>query len=86
MEGLGGLRGWRWIFIIEGLITCVLAIMGYFLIIDFPDKVLRRKSFLTPEEVELIKASLEKDRGDATHDQITLRKIVSTLGRWQLWI
>lgn len=86
MEGLGGLRGWRWIFVMEGIITCVLAIMGYFLIIDFPDKVLQKKSFLTPEEVDLIKAELEKDRGDSVHDSFTLKKTLQTLGRWQLWI
>ncbi|KAI2433615.1 hypothetical protein LOZ19_005422, partial [Ophidiomyces ophidiicola] len=86
MEGLGGLRGWRWIFIMEGIITCVLAILGYILIIDFPDKVLQKKSFLTVEEVDLIKSQLEKDRGDAVHDEFTLKKVFKTLGRWQLWI
>ncbi|EEP80516.1 predicted protein [Uncinocarpus reesii 1704] len=86
MEGRGGLRGWRWIFVIEGLITCALAILGYFLIIDFPDKLLKKKSFLTPEEVELIKAELDKDRSDAVHDPITLQKIVRTLTRWELWV
>ncbi|KAI1966699.1 hypothetical protein LOZ58_000187 [Ophidiomyces ophidiicola] len=86
MEGLGGLRGWRWIFIMEGIITCALAILGYILIIDFPDKVLQKKSFLTVEEVDLIKSQLEKDRGDAVHDEFTLMKVFKTLGRWQLWI
>lgn len=86
MEGLQGIRGWRWIFIIEGIITCVLAIMGYLLIIDFPDKVLQKKSFLTPEEVELIKSRINKDRGDAEHDAITFKKVIVTLGRWQIWI
>ncbi|EFW21374.1 hypothetical protein D8B26_001582 [Coccidioides posadasii str. Silveira] len=86
MEGLGGLRGWRWIFVIEGLLTCVLAMMGYYLIIDFPDKLLKKKSFLTAEEVELIKAELDKDRGDAVHDPITPMKVLKTLSRWQLWI
>ncbi|KAK2732399.1 hypothetical protein FQN57_002922 [Myotisia sp. PD_48] len=71
MEGLGGLRGWRWIFVIEGIITCVLAIFGYFLIIDFPDKVRDKKSFLTEEEVDLIKEGLARDRGDAEFDPIT---------------
>lgn len=37
LEGKGGLRGWRWIFIVEGLITIVLGIAGYWLLVDFPD-------------------------------------------------
>jgi len=36
MDGIAGYRGWRWIFIIEGVITCVLGIAGYFALVDFP--------------------------------------------------
>ncbi|KAK9246666.1 major facilitator superfamily domain-containing protein [Lipomyces tetrasporus] len=36
MNGLGGLAGWRWLFIIDGLIGLPIAILGYFAIPDFP--------------------------------------------------
>ena len=36
MDGVAGYRGWRWIFIIEGIITCLLGLGGYFLLVDFP--------------------------------------------------
>lgn len=36
MEGTGGLRGWRWLFIIEGAATIVWAFCAYFLLLDFP--------------------------------------------------
>jgi MFS family permease len=36
MEGTGGLRGWRWLFIIEGAATIVWAIIASFLLLDFP--------------------------------------------------
>jgi len=36
MEGTGGLRGWRWLFIIEGVATIVWAICAYFILLDFP--------------------------------------------------
>ena len=32
----GGIAGWRWIFILQGLITCLLGLAGYILIVDFP--------------------------------------------------
>ncbi|KAK2789344.1 hypothetical protein FQN53_002186 [Emmonsiellopsis sp. PD_33] len=87
MDGLSGISGWRWIFIIEGLMTCFLAILGYFLIVDFPDKLSNfKRPFLTQDEVDIIKAQLNRDRSDAEHDEFTLRKVVRTLGRWQLWI
>lgn len=36
MEGTGGLRGWRWLFIIEGVATIVWAMCAYFILLDFP--------------------------------------------------
>ncbi|KAI9753977.1 MAG: hypothetical protein M4579_004907 [Chaenotheca gracillima] len=46
MDMVGGLEGWRWIFILEGMATVLCAILGYFTVFDFPDTA----SFLTPEE------------------------------------
>lgn len=46
MHGVGGLEGWRWIFILEGLVTVLAAIASYFLLYDFPETA----SFLTEEE------------------------------------
>ncbi|GJP88007.1 hypothetical protein AlacWU_00906 [Aspergillus niger] len=46
MNGVGGYSGWRWIFIIEGLATVVVAVMSYFLLYDYPDTA----SFLTRDE------------------------------------
>ncbi|RSM15177.1 hypothetical protein CDV31_005111 [Fusarium ambrosium] len=36
MDGMAGLEGWRWIFIIEGLFTVIVAIMCVFLLCDSP--------------------------------------------------
>ncbi|KAI1259316.1 MFS general substrate transporter [Xylariaceae sp. FL1019] len=46
LDGLGGLAGWRWIFILEGLATVVVAIAAFFLLYDFPETA----TFLTEEE------------------------------------
>jgi sugar phosphate permease len=46
MDGVGGYAGWRWIFILEGILTVVVAIAAFFLLHDFPETA----SFLTPEE------------------------------------
>ncbi|KAF2817436.1 MFS general substrate transporter [Mytilinidion resinicola] len=87
MDGVGGLAGWRWIYIIEGLMTIVLAVYGYIFIIDFPDKIhLARRPYLTPDEVALVQARLQADRGDAEFDPITWKKTIKTLAKWQLWI
>ncbi|KAK5624628.1 hypothetical protein RRF57_000344 [Xylaria bambusicola] len=46
LDGLGGLEGWRWIFILEGLTTVVVAVAAFFLLYDFPETA----TFLTEEE------------------------------------
>ncbi|KAB8278698.1 major facilitator superfamily domain-containing protein [Aspergillus minisclerotigenes] len=37
MDGVGGYSGWRWIFLIEGLITVVLGVLTFFLLVDSPE-------------------------------------------------
>jgi predicted MFS family arabinose efflux permease len=37
MDGLGGLRGWQWIFIIEAIPTLLLSAAAYFFLPDFPE-------------------------------------------------
>ncbi|KAI9676987.1 MAG: hypothetical protein M1817_006826 [Caeruleum heppii] len=46
MDGVGNLEGWRWIFILEGILTVVVAIIAFFTLYDFPDTA----GFLTTEE------------------------------------
>ena len=36
MDGVGGRRGWSWIFILEGLLTLVVAVTAYWAINDYP--------------------------------------------------
>lgn len=36
LEGACGIRGWRWLFIIEGAITVAVAIISLFVLPDFP--------------------------------------------------
>lgn len=38
MRGVGGLEGWRWIYIIEGLLSFVVAVASFFFIQDFPSE------------------------------------------------
>ncbi|PGH36883.1 hypothetical protein GX50_00341 [[Emmonsia] crescens] len=84
MEGLQGYLGWRWIFIIEGLITQVVAIGSWFLIIDFPDKA-QATGFLTEQEAEFIKNRIEKDRSDAVSDPLTWARCGEHLKDLKLW-
>ncbi|KAK3719459.1 hypothetical protein LTR37_004317 [Vermiconidia calcicola] len=84
MEGLGGVRGWQWIFIIEGILTMVVAVIAWFIIVDFPDKA-AQKGFLTVEEARFVAQRLDTDRGDAEPDGLTWAKVGIHLSDWKLW-
>ncbi|KAG2200202.1 hypothetical protein INT47_009840 [Mucor saturninus] len=37
LDGTHGMRGWKWLFIIEGLIAVVIGFVGFFVLPDFPN-------------------------------------------------
>jgi len=57
MDGIGGLSGWQWIFILEGLLTVLGGVAAIFTIYNGPDSV----SWLTEEEKRYIKVKLAYD-------------------------
>lgn len=59
MHGLGGYSGWRWIFIIEGLLSIVSAVPAKLLIADWPEQA----RFLTAEEKALLQERNARDLG-----------------------
>ncbi|KAK0638538.1 major facilitator superfamily domain-containing protein [Cercophora newfieldiana] len=64
MRGIVWTNGWRWIFILEGIATVVVAIFAYWFIYNYPDTA----EFLTPKERKFIHTRLSSD-SDATHDE-----------------
>lgn len=69
-QGIGHMRGvvwengWRWIFILEGIATVVIAIGAYWFIQNYPDTA----NFISPAERLFIHNRLAAD-SDATHDE-----------------
>lgn len=70
MDGVGGYAGWRWIFILEGLLTFVVSIAAFFLFPDYPDKC----QFLTERERAFIMHRV-KYASNADGDKIGKRNV-----------
>ena len=64
------------IFIIEGALTCFLGILGYWALVDFPDKAHKSWKFLTEREAMFIIDRVNRDRGDAKPEPWSLAKFL----------
>ena len=62
LQGRAGLNGWSWIFIIEGIVTVLVGLSGFFLIARSP----YHTRFLTSEQREYEVARLEYDAAHAS--------------------
>jgi MFS family permease len=72
MSGIRGYLGWRWIFILEGCLTCLISFFFFFLLPDFPEEA----KWLTEDERTYVKARLLKDQGRSARDRpIQLRDV-----------
>ncbi|KAF1810087.1 phthalate transporter [Eremomyces bilateralis CBS 781.70] len=87
LDGRGGLGGWRWIFIIEGVITGGIAIFALLYLVKFLDEELIRPSwkFLTRDELEFVAARLNADRGDVEVEPFTIKRFLEPATEWFIY-
>lgn len=89
MDGIAGLEGWRWIFIIEGLCTVTIAFASYFFLWDYPETA----NFLTAEERQFVTHRIkfqahnvdEAGRMIPQDDQFSWLYVRAAIFDWQVW-
>jgi hypothetical protein len=69
----------------EGIITCVLGIGGFFLIVDFPELSSKSWNFLNEREAAFMVARIEKDRADAIPTQFSLKNYLGAALDSKVW-
>ncbi|KAH9995345.1 major facilitator superfamily domain-containing protein [Xylariaceae sp. FL0662B] len=92
MNGIGNLEGWRWIFILEGIATVVVAFFAFFLLHDFPETA----KFLTEEERAFVIFRLKyqghvKTKGKpqtkvAQAEEFHWNYVWAAFKDWQIWV
>lgn len=83
MDGKRGYHGWRWIFILEGIMTCIIGIALFFFIVDFPEEA----KFLNANERTFIKAKLAVDVGEShISRKITVRDVLKVFKDYKLYV
>ncbi|RDA86852.1 hypothetical protein CP532_1413 [Ophiocordyceps camponoti-leonardi (nom. inval.)] len=81
MDGVRGLEGWRWLFIIEGIPSCISAFFVFFLLPDFPDSV----SWLSKSEKDLAATRLLHEGSNRSQKSMTWADAKETLTDWRLY-
>ncbi|KAJ7732186.1 MFS general substrate transporter [Mycena metata] len=64
MEGVRGIRAWRWLFLIEGSITMSLGFIVMWILPDYPYNT----RWMTPSERRLAQTRIAEDAGEADRD------------------
>ncbi|KAL7894925.1 major facilitator superfamily domain-containing protein [Trichoderma sp. SZMC 28014] len=95
MDGVGGLAGWRWIFILEGIATVLVAASAFFFLFDFPETA----TFLTEEErafvihrlkyqgqVQLLADGTANQTQVAQAEEFQWKYVWQAFTDWQIWV
>ncbi|KAL6364339.1 hypothetical protein LRP88_02259 [Fusarium phalaenopsidis] len=87
MDGLAGYRGWRWIFIIEGIVTICIGFAGWVFMVDFPDRALGKKywRFISEREIASVIRRINQDRGDADGEPWSFKAWASSALDLKIW-
>ena len=81
LDGSGGLHGWQWMFLMEGIPAILLGLLTLRLLTESPADA----AWLTLEQREWLEAKLAEERaklGEATHPSLLL--VVSDIRVWSL--
>ncbi|CAG8975885.1 hypothetical protein HYALB_00006502 [Hymenoscyphus albidus] len=83
MNGLAGLQGWAWIFVIEGLATILIGIVSFWLVHDFPDTA----TFLSEQDRARVIRRLKLDnQSSAEHEEFKMAYLYAALKDYKMYI
>ncbi|USW52841.1 Putative major facilitator superfamily, MFS transporter superfamily [Septoria linicola] len=84
-----GVAGWRWIFFLNGTITCLTSIAAWFLLVDFPDTMIQnnrcRVKFLNKDEVTWAVKRISRDRQDVLPTSFDFGQYMSYIWDIKVW-
>lgn len=88
LNGVNGLAGWRWMFIIDAIITYVPGIAGFWLLPGTPEKCY--SIFLTDEEIRVGRKRMTNNEGETASpkapDFFNKKLWKGILGNWKIYV
>ncbi|KAG2369850.1 MFS general substrate transporter [Suillus spraguei] len=86
LDGTLGFTAWRWLFLVEGTLTIIIAVCAIWILPDFPSTP---SVWLSPDEQALAKQRMEDDAAAGNEDQCKPEKGFSGLSEalmdWKVW-
>ncbi|KAF4908104.1 putative transporter [Colletotrichum fructicola] len=82
MHGMAGISGWRWRFIMQGVVTLIIAIIAFFIL---PDEPLTTR-WLTPEERILANERILRDTVGNTGQTTTWSGLIEAAKDPRVWL
>ncbi|GIC88891.1 putative MFS transporter [Aspergillus udagawae] len=83
MSGIHGMKGWQWIFLLEGLFTVCFGIFSFLVLPNGPEKVVTFR----PEHSQRCIARLQQDSNNfETESKVTFKGVISVLKDLHVWI
>ncbi|WP_084009557.1 MFS transporter [Pandoraea oxalativorans] len=81
LDGVAGLAGWQWLFVLEGLPTVLLGLVTRWYLDDKPSDA----RWLSAAEKQTLGAMIERDRADATARQASATSAINTRANTSMW-
>ncbi|GBB85089.1 hypothetical protein RclHR1_11670003 [Rhizophagus clarus] len=78
LDGKLDLKGWQWLFLIEGLMTIVVSTLSYFFLSNYPEKT----KWLSDKERKYAAGRLKNDAGKAHAEHFDKKQIYAALTDW----
>ncbi|KAI1634300.1 major facilitator superfamily domain-containing protein [Biscogniauxia mediterranea] len=83
LSGVGGMPGWRWLFIIDGIFTIPVALVGFLVFPGIPDSP--KPFYLTSEDIDLAKERVKRAK-IRKPGKLGIDVFKRTLKRWHIWV
>ena len=83
MDGVGGKKGWAWIFILEGIATVLVGVASFWMVFDFPDEA----DFLDDADRQRVIRRLKADQqSSAEHENFKMEYFWASVKDWKTWL
>jgi sugar phosphate permease len=81
MDGVSGMRGWRWLYLLEGLPSVVVG----FVVLRYLDDGPQTATWLTPDERAFVQRRLAEDEERKQADGATARRVADAFRSGRVW-